>query len=174
MPRIEEKFQEYRTLINSKKEKGISRVKTFTAQNKSIFYTVGAFSVAFTMVGGIITADNEWLAPDRKARNQAYSERLEAEKIAKEADFKQTAGANFLRGKSNSMAVTLRDSASLAPSRVDFLNGVWDRIHRETGCEIGSTAYLAAIPGFLWGQKEPETYALTLENCPPAKVNSVQ
>lgn len=127
---------------------------------------------------GIQAADRAWLEPGRQAEASAQKEKREAEILARDAalraDYEQTVGANLLRGESNSMAVTLRDSVSLAGSRIEWLTGVWDRIHRETGCDIGSTVYLEALPKFPWGQREPEAYVVTLTNCPPNQVRSGQ
>lgn len=100
--------------------------------------------------------------------------KAQAKQDAIRRDFEETAGANLLRGESNSMAVTLRKSSSLAGSRTDFLLGVWDRIHRETGCDIGSTTHFEVKPRFLWTEKEPESYAVTVINCPPTTVKSAQ
>lgn len=126
------------------------------------------------MIYGILGIHGPWADQQRIIDNAkaAAIEQVKADVLRR--DFEETAGANFLRGESNSIVVTLRESSSLAPSRIDYLTGVWDRIHRETGCDIGSTTRLEAIPGFLWSQKEQEAYAVTVTNCPPIRVQLTQ
>ena len=140
--------------------------------------TTGSVLISVALASGVMYGLFGVSEPWRRQQEAEYNARQAAVKQAQadalRRDFKETAGANFLRGESNSMAITLRESSSLASSRTEYLLGVWDRIYRETGCDIGSTTYLEVKPGFLWGQKEPESYAIALTNCPPNRVQLTQ
>lgn len=140
--------------------------------------TTGSVLLGITLGGGlvygILGVYGPWIAEQNAIEAAKTAEAKQAVADALRRDFEETSGANLIKGESNSMAVTLRESASLAGSRIELLTGVWDRIHRETGCDIGSTTYLEPVPAFPWGQKEPGTYTVTLANCPPNRVQSSQ
>lgn len=179
---IERKYQEVRNSINNGIQNTRDRVIRNVHKYKIPLRVALGVSTGLSALGGMSYGYSAWIEFNRPYE-EAKKARIEAEKLAREtarkADFEQTAGANLLRGESNSVVVTLRESASLAGSRIDWLNGVWNRIHSETGCDIGSTTYLEPISasGWIWGERkssEPETYAIALTNCPPASVQSSQ
>lgn len=114
---------------------------------------------------------DEMQAPAREAEWAAYNSEQEAKRLAVEAKYAETVGANILRAEDGTRYyVTPTELAGLSGSRIEWLEDVRGKIEGQSGCVVNGTSYIPPVDNSIFngvvGSKKlvgPETFVMTID-----------
>lgn len=148
----------------------VGRGINWVRENPRISLAYGAFGTLIfasaTVPKIIYTIRQPAMEAEKQARIAAEATATQTAIDLVTRDYEQTRGVDIVRQK-ESYAVTLRESARLAPSEAALIDNAWARVRSDSGCQPTETIILPAVPSpQIWdAPKAPKTYVIRI-HCP--------